>query len=605
MGTRTRLLHYVVAFLMAAMAICAGYANSDIARADPTSLVNDSGWRFNVGGGGAAVENVGPNIPGPAQGLHLHVTVQQPSTPFYLIQLTQALSAPVAEYHIVKFHFYASSPTHNTIRAVIEQNSEPWTSVEVRTITLTDKMREYTLAEDAPAAFPAGLAARFQVGQQAGTIDIIAPKVEDMGVDPGVIAAEQAVEPAAEQSRIRTYRMSDLTIVAKDANGHAIKGASVAVRQQRHAFLFGCNIFGLNTDDKSPLETAYQQKFQALFNYATLPFYWGSFEHTKGQPNYDKLMTMAQWCVAHGISPKGHPLVWHEVWPSWAPDDPDAAVPLLNARVHDLVSHYKGVIRYWDVVNEASHGADYSPANGESKWLQRDGNVAVVGTCLGWARDAGAGAPETFTYNDYETGQANVDLIAGLKAAKKLPDVIGIQSHMHGGEWPMTKVWTVCQRFAQFGLPIHFTEITVLSGPKRARPNDNGPAPTDWLTTPAGEAEQADYVAQFYTLLFSHPNLRAITWWDFSDKGAWLNAPAGLLRADMTSKPAYDKLMDLIHRQWWTNADGVTNRDGAYKVHAFYGGYQVTVTDSKGHKAVATVSMPEESGSHTVTVTVK
>jgi hypothetical protein len=78
-----------------------------------------------------------------------------------------------------------------------------------------------------------------------------------------------------------------------------------------------------------------------------------------------------------------------------------------------------------------------------------------------------------------------------------------------------------------------------------------------------------------------------------------------LLRADMTSKPAYDKLMDLIHRQWWTNADGVTNRDGAYKVHAFYGGYQVTVTDSKGHKAVATVSMPEESGSHTVTVTVK
>ena len=96
--------------------------------------------------------------------------------------------------------------------------------------------------------------------------------------------------------------------------------------------------------------------------------------------------------------------------------------------------------------------------------------------------------------------------------------------------------------------------------------------PTDWNTTPDGEAKQADYVAQFYTLLFSHPSVRAITWWDFSDANAWLGAPSGLVRKDMTPKPAYTRLMDLIHTQWWTNATGKTNRAGSLRGPRFLRG---------------------------------
>jgi hypothetical protein len=82
---------------------------------------------------------------------------------------------------------------------------------------------------------------------------------------------------------------------------------------------------------------------------------------------------------------------------------------------------------------------------------------------------------------------------------------------------------------------------------------------------------------QFYTILFSHPAVQAITWWDFSDQGAWQGAPAGFVRADMTPKPAYDALMKLIKGKWWTRAEARVSHQGAAQFHGFYGDYKVTV----------------------------
>ena len=112
----------------------------------------------------------------------------------------------------------------------------------------------------------------------------------------------------------------------------------------------------------------------------------------------------------------------------------------------------------------------------------------------------------------------------------RLYDVIGIQSHMHGGVWSNGHIWKVCQQFARFDVPLHFTETTVLSG---ERIWDKAPG-SPWPSTPEGEAFQARETARFYTMLFSHPAVAAITWWDFSDFQAWKNAPAGLVRKDMT-----------------------------------------------------------------------
>ena len=578
----------------------------------PRDLLGSASWNMiRPSDDIASIETIAAQgLPGGAM-TELRVTVKRAVDPFYNIQATADLSATPVIGHRLRFQFWARAEGRNTVRAVVETAGAPYTGVEAQTIDLTPQWKQYTLQETVSQIFDQPLAARLQVGAQAGVMEFAAVKAEDIGVDPAIIAAKREITPSAEAARIRKYRTGPLTIKVVDDKGKPMRDTRVKVEMTRHAFLFGCNFFGLNPKDDSPQQQAYRDRFTTIFNYATLPFYWGAFEPQQGNPDFARVDTMLDWCNAHGITPKAHPLVWHEVYPGWAPKDPDAAIPLMHKRVTDIVTKESGRIPYYDVVNEAANGASTNPPNGESAWLKRDGAPKVVETALGWARSATGGAPgrftntpDTFIYNDYETGEPNVALWKAIKKDGKLPDAVGIQSHMHSGPWPMEKVWQICETFAQFDRPIHFTETTVLSGPKR-NVDFNGPPATDWNTTVGGEAAQAGYVAQFYTLLFSHPSVHAITWWDFSDRDAWAGAPSGLVRKDMSPKPAYDRLMQLIHHNWWTNASGVTDKAGIFQTRAYYGDYRITLDGPKGHRVIDKVKYPDGSGEMTIVINPK
>jgi endo-1,4-beta-xylanase len=577
--------------------LCCGIADAS-AQSD---LLSPGVWQFSTPDPSDAVFAQTKEDGAPGDGNVLSVTVNAQSDPLWLIQIQKGIPSDVPTGDQLKLRFWARSSTLNPIRVTIEQTAPPNRAVAEAMISLTPTWKEYTVQGNSFGLGLNALSAHFQAGAQKGIIEMSDVTVVDDGIDPALAAAQKAVQPGQIQKRIDEYRKGNLSIHVVDSEGKPVKSASVSVTQTRHAFLFGCNIFNLNPSDNSPKQIAYQNEFAALFNYATLPFYWGSFEAREGEPNYDGLEAMAEWCVKHGIAPKGHPLVWHEVYPRWAPTDPDASIPLLKARVYDLIPRYKDTIHYWDVVNEANNAAQTRPANGESNWIKRDGPAAVVGTALGWARDAGKGLTETFVYNDFNVDQPNVDLLTQLQARNELPDAIGLQSHMHSGVWPLTRVWQVCQTFSQFHRPLHFTEITVLSGPNRPS-NEFGPNVGGWDSTPEVETQQADYVVKFYSVLFSNPSVQAITWWDFSDWNAWQGAPAGLVFSDMKPKPAYTALLKLIRHDWWTKTDGVTNRAGNYSVRAFYGDYDITVTDAGGRVTTVHANFPESSPPLTVTV---
>jgi len=70
----------------------------------------------------------------------------------------------------------------------------------------------------------------------------------------------------------------------------------------------------------------------------------------------------------------------------------------------------------------------------------------------------------------------------------------------------------------------------------------------------------------------------------------------------MSPKPAYTRLLNLIHKQWWTNAGGKTDGRGAVTRRVFYGDYQLTVTDARGRTATRSVTFPEAAPPMTVTV---
>lgn len=379
-------------------------------------------------------------------------------------------------------------------------------------------------------------------------------------------AADRTEFLAEANRRIREHRQGDGVIAVRDSAGRAIAGVKLRLEQTEHEFLFGSNFFRFGRLQEPRLEEVYRERFTAVMNYATLGFYWASYEPERGRPGYEYTDRVVEWCQRHRILCKGHPLVWDYADPKWLPRDFEEIRALSNARVRDIVSRYRGRINIWDVVNEPTHLGRFKTRLGE--WALSLTAIPYLQEALRIARAAHATA--TLLVNDYRTDRAFYEILEGLRADGQLPfDAVGIQSHMHDGTWPLPRVWEVCDTYARLGKPIHFTETTVVSGP-RLGPGENWGA-----TTPEREATQAEEVPAFYTALFAHPAVQAITWWDFSDNGAWQRAPSGWLRQDMSPKPVYDRMAELIKKEWWTHADGITGADGQFSSRAFFGRHQL------------------------------
>ena len=384
---------------------------------------------------------------------------------------------------------------------------------------------------------------------------------------------------AEARASIERHRKVDLSIRVEDAMGAPVRNAKVRVEQLRHEFLFGCNLFAFNHCATPDQEQEYRSRFAALFNYCTLGFYWASFESERGKSNYAYIDRVVEWTKDQGITCKGHPLVWdHPAGsPPWLPDDPKQIAGLVRERVQSIVSRYRGRIDFWDVVNEATHLPDGMNHTRMAAWGAGLGPVPYAGEPLKTAREANPDA--TLLVNDYRTDPPYLKILSSLRAGKGyLMDAVGIQSHMHDGMWPLQKLYSVCETYAKLRLPIHFTETTILSGDRENGQMNWGPS------TAGAEATQAEQAATFYTLLFAHPAVQAITWWDFSDYHAWQRAPAGLLHQDMTPKPAFERLADLVRHQWWTSLDAVTDEKGLCSMRGFCGQYRLTAQLSSSQK---------------------
>ncbi|MGD0224530.1 MAG: endo-1,4-beta-xylanase [Terriglobia bacterium] len=385
-------------------------------------------------------------------------------------------------------------------------------------------------------------------------------------------------------ARIQKYRTGDVQLRLVTPKGKAVKrGKLVSIEQTRHSFLFGSNIFMLGGCKTAADNAAYEKEFSGLLNYATVPLYWWDYEREAGHPDYESTARMAAWCAAHHITVKGHPLAWNYVDPDWLPSDPAEDMRFQMQRITDIVGRLKGQVDFFDVVNEATNFAREETLQHAPKLtagIEQMGVPAYLRTAFSRARAANPQA--ALVINDYVTTDDYLEkVISQLVDASGRPlfDVIGIQCHQHENAWSAEKIWEICERFAKVGKPLHFTEATLLSGQPGWGLKQKHPE-FDWASTPEGEQRQAEEVVRFYTILFSHPAVEAITWWDFSDQGAWQEAPAGLVRADMTPKPAYDALMKLIKGKWWTRTEVRTSRQGAAQFHGFYGDYRVSVNEN-------------------------
>ena len=383
---------------------------------------------------------------------------------------------------------------------------------------------------------------------------------------------------------INKSHMTEVILLILKPDGTPIANQEVIIEQTNHKFLFGTAAFDLvpltsgdyEGKDKERAEQR-AEKITALFNAATLPFYWARFEPQRGQPITEKVKNAARYCLDHNMVTKGHPLCWHTLTADWLLEMSNADILQEQiARIKRDVSEFHGLIDMWDVINEAVIMPVFDKYdNGITRLCKEYGRINTIRTMFDTARETNPTA--ILLINDFDVSSAYDILVEGCLETGIKFDVIGIQSHMHQGWWGVEKTMKVLENFERFNIPIHFTETTLISGhlmpPEVVDLNDY--QVTDWPSTPEGEERQAEQTIRHYKTLFAHPLVEGITWWDSSD-GGWLNAPAGLLRKDGTVKPAYEELMKLIKGEWWIHPTTLlTNNNGQIRFNGYLGEYKL------------------------------
>jgi GH35 family endo-1,4-beta-xylanase len=386
------------------------------------------------------------------------------------------------------------------------------------------------------------------------------------------------------------HRTTRATVTVIGPDGRPVADTAVVVAQRRHAFTFGNIGFDLvalangEPDASGDFAGAHgnlehlAQLWLDVFNTATLPFYWRRFERERGRPDTARLLRAARWFRERGVALKGHPLVWHTLAPRWLmPLSDDEVEAAARARVTREVTDFAGLVDTWDAINEAVIMPVFTAEeNAITRLARRRGRVGMVRLAFETARAANPGA--TLLLNDFDLSPRYEALIEEILAAGIRIDALGLQSHMHQGYWGEERTQRILERFARFGLPLHWTETTLVSGhlmpPQIEDLNDY--QPPSWPSTAEGEARQADEIVRHYRTLVGHPAVQAITYWGITDDGSWLGAPAGLVRTDGTPKPAYDELRRLVKDEWWLAPTTVrTDDDGAFTLDAWLGDYTV------------------------------
>jgi len=386
------------------------------------------------------------------------------------------------------------------------------------------------------------------------------------------------------------HRQGSITLDVKKKDGSPLANREVTIHQNTGSVMFGAAGFetvgfvnGLLTGDELNHAKKRIDKMLDIFDFITLPFYWGRFEPERGKPVTVQTLNAAKWLQQKGKIVKGHPLCWHTVCAPWLIEGDLSDEEILGLQLDRIkrdVTDFAGVIDIWDVINEVVIMPVFDRYdNGVTRICKREGQVGLVKKVFQEAKQANPDA--VLLINDFDMSTDYSDLLTKLLDADIPIDAIGLQSHMHQGIWSLEKTEEILERFSRFGLPLHFTEINLVSGD--LMPSHivdlNDFIPEDWKSTLEGEERQAEQAVDFYKRICNCPLVEAVTYWSFSD-GGWLNAPAGLMTKDAQTKPVYEALYNLIKNEWRTPDFRVmTNDQGKAEINGFRGNYTASYDD--------------------------
>jgi len=513
------------------------------------------------------------------------IDVARPTGNFWNSAVTQTTNRALANGDVVLLHFFmrAIETTDETgtvtLQAYFEGPAPDYSKSLSYRASATSEWTEYFLPFAVDGTYAAGVAgmkfgftasARAQVLEFGGVELLWYGKTRTLAEMPRTsfqYEGRPANAPwrAQAAARIEQYRKANFTVDVRDSGGAPLPGATVSVRQRRHAFGFGSAMVASRLMGAGASNDTYRAHVLELFN-------TGTFENDlKWEPwigdwssSFSRSQTLAalQWLQEQGIPMRGHVLVW----PSTRnmPDsftsrinsaDPTVPAAILD-HIDDVMVPTTPYLEEWDVINEPYDNFDVMATYGYEHmidWFERArANHATADLYINDYGILSGGGLNTTKQNAYaETVQYLLDGGAPVTG-------IGFQGHFSATPTGITRIWQILERYATEFPDLKF-RITELD-----------------LSTD-DESMQADFYRDLLTIAISHPQMEGVQFWGFWEGAHWRDT-AAMFRTDWTAKPAADAYRQLVYDDWWTEVEAAVGADGTITGRGFHGTYEYQVT---------------------------
>ncbi len=253
-----------------------------------------------------------------------------------------------------------------------------------------------------------------------------------------------------------------------------------------------------------------------------------------------------------GMTPRGHCLLWHTQLPGWlgAGSDGtqnnnnytrDSLLSILKNHIFTIVTHFKGRIKEWDVVNEpfAENGSLRNTI-----WKNVIG-PDYIDSAFVWAHQADPDA--ILVLNEYgneaygsNKGDAMYEKIKAL-VAKGVPiHAAGFQCHVTMSKNNFGMIKNNFKRYNSIGVKCVITELDIK-------------IPADKMGTEAAWDAQANDYVNFIKLMTETDYCHGIVVWGFTDKYSWIPGQtnyqygeACIFDETLNPKPAYYAIQDYL-----------------------------------------------------------
>jgi GH35 family endo-1,4-beta-xylanase len=269
-----------------------------------------------------------------------------------------------------------------------------------------------------------------------------------------------------------------------------------------------------------------------------------ALQPSQGQFSFGSADQLVSFAQKNNMAVRGHCLVWHMQQPTWLSSDGkkndkgwtrQQALDLMKRHITTVMTHYRGKVTEWDVVNEClDDDQAIVRTNPEGYKLRPTVWQLAIGddyidSAFVYARQAD---PDAVLYlNDYDVEQqgkakttAFYNLAMHLRKQNIPIDGVGLQCHFSVGDVDSVKLDQNIRHFGDAGLKCAITEL------------DMGIA----STSADDLQEQARNYRVVTDVVLNNDNCQNMVIWGIKDNDSWRQASSPLLyTAGLDRKPAW------------------------------------------------------------------